>query len=304
MADVSSQIIINYRLEQAIKNVVIIGEEDSTEISFSMQKQIQEIFSELPELKEIDVGSKSSIRNILMSNSFDANEHEYFWTVDPIDGTKGYIRGDQYCVCIAMIETKTLLPVISALGCPNLSVDGSNNDKKGLLMVSIASGGNFVCSLGESMDNLRQLPKVPLHEDLSTAIFTGAVVSTHTNPLEINAIKSNFGNEIPIVQMDSQCKYGLLALNRAHVYYRRHTSKDQVGRRSWDCDYIEAIWDNAPGYLFVKEAGGQVTDFDGNDLRFPPEKHFKITGGVLASMLTPELHNKVILVVKERNPKQ
>lgn len=300
MADISAQIIINYRLEEALKHVVIIGEEDSTDISPSLQKQIQKIFADFGVAPEIKVDSPDSIRRILMSNKLEEDGDEYFWTVDPIDGTKGFIRGDQYSVCIAMISKSTLLPIISALACPNLPFSA---DEMGLLMVSIASVGNFVCKLGEDSGKLEKLPKFGLQTDLSEAIFTGAVVSNHTNPLEINAIKANFNNQVPIIQMDSQCKYGLLALNRAHVYYRRHTSKDAPGRRSWDCDYIEAIWDNAPGYLFVKEAGGQVTDFDGNDLRFPPKKHFRIVGGILASMLTPELHQEVIRVVKERNPK-
>ena len=27
-----------------------------------------------------------------------------FWTLDPIDGTKGFLRGDQYAVALALIE--------------------------------------------------------------------------------------------------------------------------------------------------------------------------------------------------------
>src|SRR4029453_15089164 len=27
-----------------------------------------------------------------------------FWTLDPIDGTKGFVRGDQYAVALALIE--------------------------------------------------------------------------------------------------------------------------------------------------------------------------------------------------------
>ncbi len=41
-----------------------------------------------------------------------------FWTLDPIDGTKGFIRGQQYAVCLAYIVGSE--PVIGVLGCPNL----------------------------------------------------------------------------------------------------------------------------------------------------------------------------------------
>lgn len=292
---------MNSRLEKELKDVVIIGEEDSTEITDSMLENIGKIFSQFPTLNDMDLSTKLSIETILKSNKF-VKGTRYYWTVDPIDGTKGFLRGDQYCVCIAMIDAETEKPVISALACPNLSLICGRENEKGLMMVSIASVGNFYCKIGEGIDSLRPIPKVTLHTNLNDAIFTGAFVSSHTNPLEIDGIKSSFDNEIPVIRMDSQCKYGLLSLGLAHVYFRRHTSKDPDARKDWKCDYIEAIWDNAPGYLFVKESGGQVTDFNGNDLKFPPEKHFTIIGGILASMLTPKLHEKVISIVQERNP--
>ena len=44
------------------------------------------------------------------------------WCLDPIDGTKGFLRGriegGQYCIALALIEDGG--PVISVLGCPNL----------------------------------------------------------------------------------------------------------------------------------------------------------------------------------------
>lgn len=301
VADISAQIIINHRIKSIFPNVTIIGEEDLTEISDSIHSKIQKILETFN--LEIDLSSKESMENILRSKEID-KEAKRYWTVDPIDGTKGFIRGDQYAICIALIDRATELPLISALGCPNLNLNDINNNEKekGILMISVASIGNFTCKIGEDLASLKAVPRVELQTDLSNVIFAGAFVSSHTNPLEIDGIKEKFHNDIPMIRMDSQAKYGLLGLNRAHVYYRRHASKDSSVRQNWQCDYTEAIWDNAPGYLFVKEAGGWVTDFDGNDLKFPPKKHFKVVGGILASMLTWELHQKLIKVVKERNP--
>ena len=45
-----------------------------------------------------------------------------FWTLDPIDGTKGFLRGEQYSVCLALIEHGEV--VLGAIGCPNLNVQG------------------------------------------------------------------------------------------------------------------------------------------------------------------------------------
>ncbi|RPB16882.1 carbohydrate phosphatase, partial [Morchella conica CCBAS932] len=43
------------------------------------------------------------------------------WALDPIDGTKGFLRGDQYAVCLALIVDGSVQ--VGALGCPNLPVD-------------------------------------------------------------------------------------------------------------------------------------------------------------------------------------
>lgn len=40
-----------------------------------------------------------------------------FWTLDPVDGTLGFIRGDQYAVALALIEDGEV--VLGVLGCPN-----------------------------------------------------------------------------------------------------------------------------------------------------------------------------------------
>jgi 3'(2'), 5'-bisphosphate nucleotidase len=30
--------------------------------------------------------------------------HGRHWTLDPVDGTKGFLRGGQYAICLALIE--------------------------------------------------------------------------------------------------------------------------------------------------------------------------------------------------------
>src|SRR5262249_34382762 len=68
---------------------------------------------------------------------------EGFWTLDPIDGTKGFIRGQQYAVCLAYIERGEV--VIGVLGCPNLPRDSAaaldRADPIGCLYVAERGGG-------------------------------------------------------------------------------------------------------------------------------------------------------------------
>lgn len=62
------------------------------------------------------------------------------WTLDPIDGTKGFLRGEQYAVCLALIiDAEVKLGVI---GCPNLPVDSSKPDgPRGCLFVAVRGQG-------------------------------------------------------------------------------------------------------------------------------------------------------------------
>jgi 3'(2'), 5'-bisphosphate nucleotidase len=62
------------------------------------------------------------------------------WVLDPVDGTKGYLRGEQYAVCLALIvDSKVELGVI---GCPNLPTDPSKPDgQKGALFVAVRGHG-------------------------------------------------------------------------------------------------------------------------------------------------------------------
>jgi 3'(2'), 5'-bisphosphate nucleotidase len=42
------------------------------------------------------------------------------WVLDPVDGTLGFVRGDQYAVALALIEDGKV--VLGVLGCPNYPV--------------------------------------------------------------------------------------------------------------------------------------------------------------------------------------
>ena len=63
------------------------------------------------------------------------------WTLDPIDGTKGFLRGEQYAVCLALIiDARVELGVI---GCPNLPLEiGKEDGERGALFVAVRGQGS------------------------------------------------------------------------------------------------------------------------------------------------------------------
>src|SRR5262249_35682615 len=57
-----------------------------------------------------------------------------FWTLDPIDGTKGFLRQEQYAVSLALVIDGQI--EVALLGCPNLAADAgpgtlSHSDGRG-----------------------------------------------------------------------------------------------------------------------------------------------------------------------------
>ena len=60
--------------------------------------------------------------------------------------------------------------------------------------------------------------------------------------------------------MDSLAKQAVIASGGAEIFFRT-LSKKEPGRR-------EKIWDVAAGALAIEEAGGRITDLEGQDLDF------------------------------------
>ena len=66
------------------------------------------------------------------------------WALDPIDGTKGFLRGGQYAVCLALLEDGK--PVLGVMGTPNLPLNYNSPGEKGVLFVASKGSGAFqVC---------------------------------------------------------------------------------------------------------------------------------------------------------------
>ena len=63
--------------------------------------------------------NKSQVCDWIDHGSADGGER--YWTVDPIDGTKGFLRGQQYAVALAFVVDGEVQ--VGALGCPNLNFD-------------------------------------------------------------------------------------------------------------------------------------------------------------------------------------
>jgi 3'(2'), 5'-bisphosphate nucleotidase len=193
---------------------------------------------------------------------------EGFWTLDPIDGTKGFLRGEQYSVSLAYVENGR--PVLGVLGCPNLPADPSKAfappDPVGVLYYAIEGQGAFeVATAGPR--------RISAAAPSDAITFCESVESDHSDQAAHRRIIDTLGVTARSVRIDSQCKYAVVARGQAHAYLRLPTRKD----------YVEKIWDHAAGAIVATEAGCTVSDVNGKALDFSTGRGLRNNSGVVVA---------------------
>ncbi|KAK4128554.1 3(2),5-bisphosphate nucleotidase HAL2 [Parathielavia appendiculata] len=219
------------------------------------------------------------------------------WTIDPIDGTKGFLRGGQYAIALGLLEDGDVK--VGVLGCPNLPVDdeapldvgiGENQtdeEGRGVIFSAVVGEGAWSRPLGTGA--LQEGKKIRMKDiaDMANASFCESVEAGHSNQSEAAQIAQKLGITKPSVRMDSQAKYGSIARGAGDIYLRLPTSKT----------YQEKIWDHAAGDLIVREAGGQVTDTKGQRLDFGAGRTLASNSGVIAA--PAGVHSQVLKAVQD-----
>ncbi len=205
-----------------------------------------------------------------------------FWTLDPIDGTKGFLRHDQYAIALAYIVDGVVQ--LGVLGCPNLPYHLDATDaERGCLFVAIrGEGTHLYTKTGEFLE------QVYISETVHR--FAESVESTHGDSEAHANIANVLGITEPPVQMDSQAKYGIVSRGEASLYIRLPNPAYP--------DYRECIWDHAAGMIVVEEAGGTVTDANGAPLNFLTGKRMHENRGIVAT--NGKLHQHVLKALSHR----
>ena len=202
-----------------------------------------------------------------------------YWTLDPIDGTKGFLRGDQYAVALALIEGGRV--VLGVLGCPNLPLDGT----QGALFSGVRGEPALVRPLWDDVAVPREV-RVGSITRAREARLCESVESAHSNQDQSARIASRLGIRGEPFRIDSQCKYAAVARDDASIYLRMPSRPD----------YVERIWDHAAGSVIVECAGGRVSDVEGRPLDFRHGRGLEENRGVLATC--GAIHQEVVDAVQ------
>ena len=227
-----------------------------------------------------DAGSADVLDAIDLGNH-DASSDSY-WTLDPIDGTKGFLRGGQYAVSLALIEKGQV--VLGVLGCPNLSADYARSfddpDPRGCLFYATRGGGSWSVPADRPHISARRLD-ASREQDISAMRVCESVEAAHSRIDDSGRIVEYLAARGTPARLDSQCKYAVVARGQAEAYVRLPTRRD----------YVEKIWDHAAGMIIAEEASAIVTDVLGRPLDFSKGTGLSVNRGVLCASRT--FHNRI-----------
>lgn len=283
VADYGAQALVLDTLAKAFPEDPAVGEEDSGDLR---QKENAELFRRVVEYtQKIDADlDADSVLTAIDRGGYAGGHTGRFWTLDPIDGTKGFLRGQQYAVALALIEDGEV--ILGVLGCPNLPVDPANPEsEKGCILYAVKGQGAFQAPLS----NIEAATPVSVDSVAtpSQAVFCESVESGHTSHGRSAIISEALGTTVEPFRMDSQCKYAAVSRGQASVYLRLPTRPG----------YEEKIWDHAAGVIVLEEAGGKVADTFGKPLNFSLGRTLRENKGIVAT--SPNVFDAVVQAVVE-----
>lgn len=167
---------------------------------------------------------------------------EQFWLVDPLDGTKEFIkRNGQYAVNIGLVRDG--IPKAGVVLAPAMGVLYFGDDSLGAFRVLLPSNWR-VMDLSEMISSLT-VNKLAFGNELSQFTIVGS--RSHSNvktQFLIHALLSEMGPAVHLI-MGSALKICLVAEGSANLYPRMGTTME---------------WDTAAGHAILREVGGTIVD--------------------------------------------
>lgn len=257
VADYAAQAIVAAHLAALWQPLLLVGEEDAATLREDARAGLREAVTTATRVAWPEA-TTADVLDAIDRGNHDASAASY-WTLDPIDGTKGFLRGGQYAVSLALIAGGEV--VFGAVGCPNLSADHArafdDPDPHGCLLYALRGSGSWMVPA-----DAPDAPPQPILAsgacDVRHMRVCESVEAAHSRLDETARIVRHLGATGVPARLDSQCKYAVVARGQADAYLRLPTRRD----------YVEKIWDHAAGKLIAEEAGAIVTDIHGQPLDF------------------------------------
>lgn len=278
VADFGAQAVISRDLLKAFPDDPIMAEEDLAGVPTDLQEKIVQYVNTII----LCVSHKEILAAIDRCN-YDGELQGRFWVLDPVDGTRGFLRGDQYAIALSLIEDGRV--VLGVLGCPNLPFDMNQPDgPKGCIFISVNGQGAAMRLIDNPSEKKIKVADI---DEPAMAFFCESFESTHSSHTDSARVARILGVKASPIRIDSQCKYGIVAQGDASIYLRLPIK----------AEYQEKIWDHTAGWLMVKEAGGEITDINGLSLDFSTGRLLSHNSGIVAT--NGRFHSRVLSALRQ-----
>jgi 3'(2'), 5'-bisphosphate nucleotidase len=277
VADFGAQALICRTLAAEFPADPVVGEEDAAALRKPDAAATREAVAGFVARYAPDASAKAALDWIDHGNGAVSPR---YWTLDPIDGTKGFLRKDQYAVALALVEGGSVQ--VAVLACPGLPLDPLDpGGARGVLFAAVRGRGATAAALRSGVP---RAIRVADGGDPRAWRLVESVESGHGHHSLQEQVALAVGVRGGSVRMDSQAKYGAVARGEAALYLRLPSPRTP--------DYRENVWDHAAGVLVVEEAGGRVTDIHGRRLDFAGGTRMVDNRGVVVS--NGPIHDRVL----------
>ncbi len=278
VGDLSIQALVSRRLAEQYPNDELVGEESSDVFSGEEGRFLQnQVCGFVKQFEPSE--TPESIASWIERGNSDGKSRRY-WVLDPIDGTKGFLRHEQYAFALGLIEDG--VPVLGVLGCLHLT-RGFEPEVGGPGSILFAQRGEGAYVLERNGGTAERIYSSKVSNSAQARVLR-SVEAGHTNAGHLEQIVEYLKIQANPVLMDSQAKYACLASGHAEVLLRLISAKMP--------DYKEKIWDQAAGSVVLQEAGGKITDLDGKPLDFSHGRTLRENRGICAT--NGLIHDEII----------
>ena len=284
VADFAAQAIVALQLEEDLGELALVGEESAADLRHDTATPLSTAIAKA--VHSVRPGlENSAVLDAIDLGNHDASASRY-WTLDPVDGTKGFLRNGQYAVSLSLIEQGEV--VLGVLGCANLSANFDrafdDPDDVGSIFFATRGGGAWRLAANDIASEAQAVTAAS-EVTLSALRVCESVEAAHSKQDDTSRILAHLNAKSRPARLDSQCKYAVVGRGQADAYLRLPTS----------ASYVEKIWDHAAGMLVAEEAGAIVSDMHGRKLDFSKGATLSANRGIVCS--AAPIHEKLISAI-------
>lgn len=289
VADLAVQAVVSAALAERFPDDPLMGEEESSELREPKWADLLAKVTAYVHLVRPEHPGPSQILDWIERGQQPIDAGKRYWVLDPVDGTKGFLRKEQYAIALALVERGQVL--LGVLACPNLPAMLSgphhgNSPALGQIYAARRGNGAERLELGaaDAVASRRSI-RVAATSDPVQARWCERVESSDKNHDLTSQVVEKVGICAAPDRLDSQAKYAVVARGEASLYLRHSLNRE----------YREKVWDHAAGVLITEEAGGRVTDVHGKPLDFSLGRTLSANHGIVAT--NGLLHERVLAAV-------